>query len=99
MSWFKALFKAVFGDINQSSASLAKERLKIIVSHERGRTENAVDFLPALQKELIEVIAKYIDVDKEQVRVELERNRDRDVLELNVIFPERPMQRPVESTV
>lgn len=98
MSWIKALFKAIFGDMNQNSASVAKERLKIIVSHERGKAENAVDFLPALQKELIDVIAKYIDVDKEQVRVELDRNRDRDVLELNVIFPERPLQRPVETS-
>ncbi len=88
-SIWKEIVSTLFPFKKQSSASLAKERLKIIVSHERGQSEKQIDFLPELQKELINVIAKYIDVDKEQVKVGLERNSERSVLELSAILPER----------
>ena len=65
---------------------LAKERLQIIVSHER-RTDNNSDFLPKLQQELIEVIAKYVDIDQDQVKVELERTGNCSILELNITLP------------
>lgn len=70
-----------------STASIAKERLQIIVAHQRGKHEK-MDFMPRLQQELIEVISKYVKVDKEQVRVALERNDDCSVLELNITLPE-----------
>ena len=70
----------------KNTASLAKERLKIVVSHERIKRRES-DFLPLLQQELIDVIAKYVEIDKEQVKVELEQVGDRSVLELNVTLP------------
>lgn len=75
----------------KDTASIAKERLQIIISHERSQRDNP-DFLPQLQKELIEVIAKYIDVDKDAVNVQLERLGDNAVLELNVTMPERVLE-------
>lgn len=71
----------------KASASLAKERLQIIVSHERS-ARNGPDYLPMLQQELIQVIAKYVDIDKDQVKVELERSGNCSVLELNVTLPD-----------
>jgi cell division topological specificity factor len=67
-----------------TSASLAKERLQIIVAHQRGRR---IDFLPLLQKELLMVIAKYVPIDPEQVKIDLDRHGDTSVLELNVVLP------------
>jgi len=72
-----------------NSAKLAKERLQIIVSHERADRNSDPDYLPLLQKELLEVIAKYVKVDKDQIKVELERDSKRSILELNVTLPER----------
>lgn len=69
------------------SAAVAKERLQIIVSHESTRKSGS-DIIKQLQKELIEVISKYIKVDQEQIKVQLERNGDQSVLELNVTLPE-----------
>lgn len=69
------------------SASVAKERLQIIVSHESTRKSGA-DIIKQLQTELIEVISKYIKVDQEQIKVQLERNGDHSVLELNVTLPD-----------
>jgi cell division topological specificity factor len=71
----------------KNTASVAKERLQIIVSHERTR-RNSPNYLPMLQRELLEVIAKYVRIDKEQVKVELGRSGDRAILELNVILPD-----------
>jgi len=71
----------------QPTASIAKERLQIIVSHERSARKSP-DYLPMLQKEIIAVIAKYVDIDKDQVKVELERSGNCSILELNVTLPD-----------
>lgn len=81
-----SLLDRIFRNRPKNTASLAKERLQIIVSHER-RTENDTDFLPKLQRELIEVIAKYVAIDQDQVKVELERAGNCSVLELNITLP------------
>ena len=80
----------------RDTAKLAKERLQIIVSHERSQ-RNEADFLPLLQQELVDVIAKYVDIDKEQVKVELERVGERSVLELNIDLPEMPKLRKTQA--
>lgn len=72
----------------QSSASIAKERLQIIVAHERGRTDEP-DYLPELQRELVEVIRKYVNIETEQVQVALDNQGNCSILELNVTLPDR----------
>lgn len=73
----------------KKTASVAKERLQIILAHERaGRGGGAPDYLPALQEELLAVIAKYIHIDRDQIKVQLEKHGDYDVLELNVTLTE-----------
>lgn len=71
-----------------SSASLAKERLQVIVAHERNQ-RNQPDYLPKMQQEIIDVIKKYIPIDNDQVTVNLENTDSCSFLELNVILPER----------
>ncbi len=73
---------------SQSSASIAKERLQIIVAHERGNRSQP-DYLPQLQKDLLEVIRKYVPIDQEQVQVELANQGSCSILELNITLPER----------
>lgn len=65
------------------SASIAKERLQIVLAHERaGR--NAPEFLPLLQKEILAVVAKYLDVSDEMIKIHLEKVGGTSVLEINV---------------
>ena len=71
-----------------TTADIAKKRLQIIVSHQRGGEEEQKDFIPKLQQELIAVISKYVEVDQEQVKVELERTGDCSILELNITLPD-----------
>lgn len=70
------------------SASVAKERLQIIVAHERGQRD-LPDYLPELQQELLAVIRKYVQIDDDMVQVDVDRNESCSVLELNVTLPER----------
>jgi len=72
-----------------SSASTAKERLQIIVAHERNkRNLKQPDFLPQMQQEIIAVIRKYININSEQVTVNLDNTDNCSVLELNITLPE-----------
>lgn len=74
----------------KKTAAVAKERLQIILAHERaGRGTATPDYLPALQEELMAVIAKYIHVDRDSFKVQLENHDRYDVLELNITLPEK----------
>ncbi|GIX38578.1 cell division topological specificity factor MinE [Silanimonas lenta] len=71
-----------------SSANLAKERLRIIVAQER-TTRGGPDYLPLLQRELLEVIRKYVNVDVDAVKVDLVKDGEHDVLDISVSLPDR----------
>src|SRR5690606_33353475 len=74
---------------NRNSASVAKNRLQILIQQER-RMRNAPDYLPVLQRELLEVIRRYINVDAEAVKVDLHRDGDSELLDISVQLPEKP---------
>jgi cell division topological specificity factor len=80
------------------SASVAKERLQIVLSHERA-SRNAPDFLPLLQKEVLAVVGKYLDVDDDMIRVDLRKKGETSFLEINVEMDKaRPKTPPKEVT-
>lgn len=70
----------------EKTAKLAKDRLQIIIAHERTERDKP-DYLSLLQKDLLDVIAKYVPINKEDIRVELERKEGCSILELNVTLP------------
>ena len=73
----------------KKTASIAKDRLQIILAHERsGRNASEPDYLPQLQRELIAVISKYVHVNPGDIRVHLERQDNLDVLEVKIELPE-----------
>lgn len=69
------------------SAATAKERLQIIIAHER-RDQNGPDFLPALRQELIDVISKYTKVNPDDIKISLDRQGNLEVLDVNVVLPD-----------
>ena len=77
-----------FRSKKNSTASVAKERLQIIVAHERGQREQP-DYLPQLQQELLDVIRKYVQISDDMVQVDVDCNESCSVLELNVTLPEK----------
>src|SRR5579863_443485 len=71
-----------------SSASVAKERLRIIVAQERS-ARGGPDYLPLLRREILQVIQKYLNVDPEAVQINLGQDEGHEVLELSVALPEK----------
>ena len=67
----------------RTSAAVAKERLQIIVARERAERDGP-DYLPMLKDELLNVIRKYVQVDQNAVKIQLDREGDYEVLELNI---------------
>ncbi len=82
-------FLSFFIGEKKKTASVAKERLQIILAHERsGRNAAEPDYLPALQAELIAVISKYIKINPVDIKVHLERQDNLEVLEVKIELPE-----------
>ena len=83
------LFNFFKKEKKKNTASLAKERLQILIAHEHSdASASAPDYLPKLQKELIDVIRKYVKVNDNAVNVKVEKGDNFDVLELNITLPE-----------
>lgn len=80
-------FLDFFRSSKQGSASIAKERLQIIVAHERRKTDTP-DFLPMLQQDILTVVRKYIHISEDQVKLSLDSSGDVEVLELNISLAE-----------
>lgn len=76
----------------QNTASMAKERLQIIIAHERGQN-NRENFLANLQEELLAVIAKYLKIDTakvgEQIKFDIAHRGEHSVMELNITIPDQ----------
>ena len=78
-----------FKTTKPNTAKLAKERLQILVAHER-KSRNQPSYLPELQQELLKVIRKYVQINQEDISVNFESDDNQETLELNIILPEQP---------
>ena len=83
-----SFFSFLLGE-KKKTASVARERLQIILAHERsGQSGHEPDYLPALQRDLIAVISKYIHINPDDIKVHLERQENLDILEVKIELPE-----------
>ena len=83
-----SLLSLLLGE-KKKSASVAKERLQIILAHERsGRTNHQPDYLPALQRDLVQVLSKYVNINPQDIKVNLERQDNLEVLEVKIELPD-----------
>lgn len=71
----------------KGSASVARERLQILVAHDRAARDRP-SYLPQLQAEILDVIRKYVEVDMSAVTVNYEQEGSQEVIELNIVLPE-----------
>lgn len=70
-----------------NTAAIAKERLQILVSHERS-TRSGPEFLQEMKQELLAVIRKYYPIELDQVKVHLGKQDDCSLLELDIMLPQ-----------
>ena len=81
-------FLSFFVGEKKKTATVAKERLQLILAHERNGRSRSPDYLPQLQRELLAVISKYVAVNLEDIKVHMERQDDLEVLEVKIEMPE-----------
>jgi cell division topological specificity factor len=71
----------------RSSAPVARDRLQILLQHERAFV-GGNDLAATLQEEILKVIARHIPLDRDKVRVNLDRGTAVSTLEIDVEMPE-----------
>ena len=80
----------------RNSAVIAKDRLKIVLAHERA-SRDAPEFLPALQKDLLEVVGRYVEIRDDMLRVNVGRSGETSLLEINVEIDGAKIKPPVKN--
>ncbi len=81
-------FLSFFLGEKKQTASVAKERLQLILAHERTGRSGSPDYLPDLQRELVAVISKYVSINPDDIKVSMERQDNFEVLEVKIELPE-----------
>ncbi|AEG31849.1 cell division topological specificity factor MinE [Thiomicrospira cyclica] len=81
------LLDYLLGQNRKGSANQAKDRLQILLAHERSQS-TAPDYLPKMRQEILEVIGRYVDIDEENLQISLDADNGYEVLELNLILPD-----------
>ncbi len=82
-----ALLDYFLGQKKKKSANVAKDRLQILLAHERS-ARHSPSYLPKMREEILQVIAKYVDIDPEQLSLSVDEANGVDVLELNLVLPD-----------
>ena len=81
-----SIFGFQFRPRKTNTAQAAKERLQILLAHERADTA-AHDMIPLLQRDILEVIRRHMKIDSEAVDIRMERGDERSSLEINIELP------------
>ena len=94
-----SLINMLFGK-KPKSAQVARDRLQIIIAQQRSdrSSENTTpDYLPTLQKELLEVLSKYVEIKLEDINISHEKQDGVDMLALNITLPENKKTETTEN--
>ena len=81
----------------KSSAPVARERLQVLLAHERSVIGGKSDLIAILQEEILAVIAKHVTVDRDAVQIKLDRGDSVSMLEIDVEVPLNAMRKAQES--
>jgi cell division topological specificity factor len=75
------------------SAPVARDRLQVLLAHERGALSGRPDLVAVLQQEILAVIAKHIPIDRDKVIVKLDRGSQVSTLEIDIEMPDEALAR------
>jgi cell division topological specificity factor len=78
----------------KSSAPVARDRLQILLAHERATGEGQSDLLAKLHEEILAVIAKHVSVDRDKVQIKLDRGAAVSTLEIDIEVPGLKVEKP-----
>ena len=70
----------------KETAPVARERLQIMLAHERATIGNT-DLVATLREEILAVIARHMTVDRDKVNVKMDRGDSVSTLEVEIEVP------------
>lgn len=91
MSLVKKIFSLWSTNEQDNVARIAKDRLKIILAHERSALSNSNrpdNWLQCLQKELMDVVAKYANINNDDIKINIDKQDDLELLEISISLPD-----------
>ena len=74
----------------RNTAPVARERLQILLAHERGIVGGEPDLVALLREEILAVVAKHVAVERDKVQVRMDRGKHMSSLEIGVEIPGVP---------
>lgn len=80
----------------RASAPVARERLQILLAHERKSTRDS-DLVAALHKDVIAAISKHIEIDPDKVQVKMQRRDEMSLLEIDIEIGDNAVKPSVEA--
>ena len=73
--------------VPEPTAPIARERLQILLAHERGSTRGKPDLLMQLREEILAVVQRHVTLDPDKVMVRMERGKNVSTLEVDIELP------------
>lgn len=70
----------------RSSATTARERLQVLLAHERASTGGS-DLVTVLRDEILAVLAKHVQIEDHQVQISMERGAQISTLAVDIEIP------------
>ena len=74
-----------------TSAPAARERLQVLLAHERAQIGQS-DLVSVLREEILAVIAKHVEIDRDKVKVTMDRGNAVSTLEVDIELPISPVR-------
>ncbi|ACI50298.1 cell division topological specificity factor MinE [Gluconacetobacter diazotrophicus PA1 5] len=90
-----SLLASLFG--RKTSAPVARDRLQILLAHERSAGEGQSELIAKLQEEILAVITRHITVDQDKVQIKMDRGAGVSMLEIDIEVPELKASAPPQA--
>ena len=74
--------KKLFGGGNEGTRDKARDRLKIVLIHDR--TDISPQLLDSLRDEIVNVLTKYMDIDTKKIEIDLDHDEHEVALVANI---------------
>jgi len=71
----------------RTSAPVARERLQILLAHERGVGGGKSDLVAVLREEILAVVRRHVSIERDGVQIKMNRGSDMSTLEIEVEIP------------
>jgi cell division topological specificity factor len=95
LNMIKRLLEMLFPwNNNTNSRSHAKSRLKLIIAHDRASINS--DMMEAMREEILDVVARYVEVNRDEMEFSL--SNDQRMTSLTANLPIRQIKRMSELT-